>query len=182
MPTPTADKLRTFYASRYLAADGDPLTQFTLDSGTVRTIRDAALTQASGYWDGAVGWFDPDTLTPQLQGAVFHVQSFDGGTDTLTLSRDLPAAPQAGDTFRLALGGNRRSGQETFGMVVGGDMPEFTPIACANITGLTIHKASARLGASDLYISYDATRHEVTIRVGAAGSPGPALDVSADVT
>jgi len=182
MPTPTADKLRTFYASRYLAADGDPLTQFTLDSGTVRTIRDAALTQASGYWDGAVGWFDPDTLTPQLQGAVFHVQSFDGGTDTLTLSRDLPAAPQAGDTFRLALGGNRRSGQETFGMVVGGDMPEFTPIACANITGLTIHKASARLGANDIFLSYDATRHEITLKIGVSGSAGPALDVSADVT
>ena len=30
-----------------------------------------------------------------------------------------PAAPQAGDTFRLALGGNRRSSQETFGMAVG---------------------------------------------------------------
>jgi hypothetical protein len=182
MPTPTADKLRTYFASRYLAADGDPLAQYTVDSATVRTLVDAALTEASGYWDGAVGWFDPDTTTPALQGAVFHVQTFDGATDTLTLSRDLPAAPQAGDTFRLALGGNRRSGRETFGMVVGGEMPEFSPVVCTNITGLTIHRASARLGANDLYIDYDQSRQEITIQVGSGGSPGPALDVSVDVT
>ncbi len=182
MPTPTADKLRTYFASRYLAADGDPLAQYTVDSATVRALVDAALTEGSGYWDGAVGWFDPDTVTPALQGAVFHVQTFDGGTDTLTLSRDLPAAPQAGDTFRLALGGNRRSGRETFGMVVGGDMPEFSPVVCTNITGLTMHRASARLGANDLYIDYDQSRQEITIQVGSGGSPGPALDVSADVT
>ncbi len=182
MPTPTADRLRTYYASRHLAADGDALALYTVGSATVRTLAAAALTQATGYWNGAVGWFDPATATAALRGAAFHVQSFDGGTDTLTLSRDLPAVPQAGDTFRLALGGNRRSSQETFGMAVGGAMPEFAPVACANVTGVTIRKASARLGAGDLHLAYDAARDELTVRMGARGSAGPALDVSADAT
>jgi len=182
MATPTADKLRTFYASRYLAADGDALNQYTVDSATARTLVDAALTEASGYWDGAVGWFDPDTATPALQGAAFHVRAFDGATDTLTLARDLPAVPQAGDTFRLALGGNRRSAQETFGLLVGGVLPEFDPVVCSTITGVTIRKASARLGANDIYIDYDAAFHELTIKIGAAGTPGAGAVVSSDVT
>jgi len=36
MSTPTGDKLRTYYASRYLAADGDALAQYTVDSATAR--------------------------------------------------------------------------------------------------------------------------------------------------
>ena len=33
MPTPTADKLRVFFPSKYLAADGDALPQRTADAG-----------------------------------------------------------------------------------------------------------------------------------------------------
>ncbi|NIA06897.1 MAG: hypothetical protein GWP14_04530, partial [Actinobacteria bacterium] len=97
MATPTADKLQTYFPSRYLTADGEALTQYSVDSADARTITDADLTQAAGYWDGAIGFFDADTATPDLQACFFHIDQFDDVTDTLTLSRDLPAVPQAGD-------------------------------------------------------------------------------------
>lgn len=183
MTTPTADKLRTYYASRYLSDDDDLLTEQTADAGgSTRTIIDAALTEAEGYWNGAVGWFDADTTTTALQGAVFHVQTFSAATDTLTLAQALPAAPAAGDTYRLVLGGKWRSSQETFGMAVGGTMPEFDPVVCTTVTGVTVQRASARLGEDDIYIDFDATAETLTLTVGAAGDPGVALDVSGDVS
>ena len=124
MATPTADKLRVHFPSKNLAADGDALPTYTADAGgALNAIVDAALTQADGYWAGAVGWFLGNTPTVALQGQFFHVKSFDAATDKLTLSRELPAVPAAGDTFRLVLGGNWRSSHETFGMLMGGVLP-----------------------------------------------------------
>ena len=180
MATPTADKLRIFFPSKYLLADDDPLTQYTADAGGGETtIVDAALIEAAGYWDGAIGWFDGNTPTPELQGAFFHVKSF--VTGTLTLSRDLPGVPQAGDTYRLVLGGNYRSSQETFGMLMGGVLPELNPAAGLNITGLTIKKASAKLGAGTLTVQYNQTLEEIYIKMDAQNF-GVGLDVSADLT
>ena len=180
MATPTADKLRIFFPSKYLGADGDPLPQYTADAGGDElTIADAALSEADGYWDGAIGWFDGNTLTPALRGAFFHVKSF--ATGALTLARDLPAAPQAGDTYRLALGGNYRSSQETFGMLVGGVLPELNPVAGVNVTGLTIKKASAKLGAGTLSVHYNQTLEEVYIKMDAQNY-GVGLDVSTNLT
>ena len=67
MATPTADKLRIFFPSKYLGADGDPLPQYTADAGGDElTIADAALSEANGYWDGAIGWFDGNTLSMRV--------------------------------------------------------------------------------------------------------------------
>ena len=181
MSTPTADKLKTYFPNRYIAADGNALTQYTVDSAAARTITDAALMQSDDYWAGAIGWFDGDTLTPQLQGCFFHVRSFEAATDTLTLSRDLPAVPQAGDTFRLVIGGNRRSSQETFGLMAAGYQPELQPIALANITGVTITKASGLLGEGDITLHYDATLDELYLKK-AGGEYGVGLNVSGDIT
>ncbi len=179
MATPTADKLRVYFPSKHLAADGDPLPAFTADGGTLTTIVDAALSQGDDYWNGALGWFAGDTVTPELRGAFFHVRS--SVTGTLTLSRDLPAVPQAGDSFKLALGGNYRSTQETFGLLVGGVLPELQPVAGVNITGVTIRKASALLGEGTLTMQY--TRSQQLLRIQMNGATlGIGLDVSASVT
>ena len=90
MATPTTDKLRAYYPSKYLSADGGTLTQRIADAGcTARTIVDAGLTEADDYWNGAVGWFDGSTTTAALRAQFFHVKDFDAATDTLTLARDL---------------------------------------------------------------------------------------------
>lgn len=180
MATPTADKLRIFFPSKYLGADGDPLTQYVADAGGDElTIADAALAEAGGYWDGAIGWFDGNTLTAALQGQFFHVKGF--ATGALTLSRDLPAAPQTGDTYRLVLGGNYRSSHETFGMLIGGVLPELNPVAGVNITGITIKKASAKLGEGTLSVHYDQTLEELYVKMDAQNY-GVGLDVSTDLT
>jgi len=181
MATPTADKLKTYFPSRYIAADGNALTQYTVDSAAARTITDAALTQSDDYWAGAVGWFDGDTLTPQLQACFFHVRSFEAATDTLTLSRDLPTVPQAGDAFRLVIGGNRRSSQETFALMAAGFQPELQPVTLANITGVTITKASGLLGEGDITLHYDATLDELYLKK-AGEEYGVGLNVSGDIT
>ena len=181
MATPTADKLQTYCPSRYLAADGQALTQYSVDSADARTITDAGLTEADSYWDGAIGFFDADTATADLRACFFHVKEFDEATDTLTLSRDLPAVPQAGDTFRLILGGKFRSSQECFGPAVGGQIPELGPVACTNVTGVTIAKASGLLGEGNIYVSYDATLDELYLRRDGEEN-GVGLDVSADLT
>jgi hypothetical protein len=182
MPTPTADKLRVFFPSKYLAADGGALPQRTADAGgTLSTIVDAALTEADDYWNGAVGWFDGNTPTVALQGQFFHVKDFDAATDTIILSKDLPAAPAAGDTFRLVLGGNWRSSVEAFGMLVGGVLPELKTVSGVNITGLTIKKASAFLGAGTLAVFYKRTQQMLFIKMGTQAF-GVGLDVSTSVT
>jgi len=180
MATPTADKLKTYFPSRYIAADGNALTQYSVDSAAARTITDAALTESDDYWAGAIGWFDGDTLTLQLKGCFFHVRSFDATTDTLTLSRDLPAVPQAGDTFRLVIGCNRRSSQETFALMASGYQPELQPVALANITGVTVTKASGLLGEGDITLHYDATLDDLYFKK-AGEEYGVGLNVSGDI-
>lgn len=182
MATPTTDKLRIYFASKYLVADGGAITQYTADAGgSVSTIVDAALTQAADYWNGAIGWFDGDTSTAALRGIFFHVEDFDAGTDTLTLSRDLPAAVAAGDTYHLVLGGNYRGATECFGLAVDGDLPELETVSGTNITGLTFKKASLGLGAGTLSLFYDQSEDLLFAKMGAEDY-GVGLDVSGDVT
>jgi hypothetical protein len=182
MPTPTADRLRVYFPSKNLAADGDALSQLVADAGgSLTTIVDAALTQADDYWNGAIGWFDGNTPTAALQGQFFHVKDFDAATDKLTLSKELPAVPAAGDTYRLALGGNWRSAQETFGMLVGGVLPELKTVSGVNITGLTIKKASALLGAGTLTVFYRRSQQMLYIKMGAQAF-GVGLDTSVNIT
>ncbi|NIA06068.1 MAG: hypothetical protein GWP14_00265, partial [Actinobacteria bacterium] len=115
------------------------------------------------------------------QACFFHIDQFDDVTDTLTLSRDLPAVPQAGDTFRPIIGGNFRSAQECFGLAVGGQIPELEAVACTNVTGVTVTKASGLLGEGNIYVSYDVTLDELYLRRDGEQN-GVGLDVSADLT
>ena len=186
MATPTADKLRAYFPSKYVAADGNDLTEQTADAGgSVTTIVDAALVEADDYWNGAVGWFEGDTTTAALRSARFHVKDFTAASyplvlATLTLSNDLPGVPVASDTYRLALGGSYRSSMELRGMYVGGSLPEEKTVSGSNITGLTVKKASAGLGAGTLTVFFDFSASELFIKMD--GSYGVALDVSGNLT
>lgn len=73
----------------------------TVDAGgTTTTLVDAALTQANDYWNGSR--VVARTGTAGNLGAVREVTDFASATDTLTLPLALPAAPVAGDTYRLS--------------------------------------------------------------------------------
>lgn len=182
MATPTTDKLRAYYPSKYLAGDGGTLTQHTAGAGgTARTVVAASFTETDDYWNGAVGWFDGGTASAALRAHFFHVKDFDSASHTLTLARDLPATPAAGDTFRLVLGGNYRSSKEIPGLLVGGDLPEEVAVTGTNITGLMVKKASPKLGAGTLSVRYDHTAEVLSIRMGSEAY-GAGLDVSVDVT
>jgi len=182
MATPTSDKLRVYFPSKYLGADGATLTEQTADAGgTVSTIVDSALTQADDYWNGALDFFEGDTTTSALRGIFFHVMDFTASSDTLTLARELPAAPAAGDTYRLVLGGNYRSSFECFGLEAGGVFPEQQSVTGSNITGLTIKKLSPLLGAGTLTAFYDYSLDELFIKMG-SNPYGTGLDVSGDVS
>lgn len=189
MGTPSADKLRVYYPGKHIAADGDALTLFTADAGgTQSTIVDAALTQADDYWNGAIGYFTGN-VTSALAGAAFHVKDFDAATDTLTLAKNLPAAPAAGDTFRLALGGGFRSSHEVFGLLAGGVPPELVAVTGTNITGLTLKKLAPRLGEGTLTAFFDFSESLLFIKMGSeaygvglatAGNPTDAIVFAAD--
>jgi len=182
MATPTADKLRTYFASKYLVADGGALTQYTCDSGcTVTTIRDAALTQANDYWNGAIGWFDGATATAALRGIFFHVEDFIAATDDLVLSKDLPATPANTDTYHLVLGGNYRAATELFGLTADGDLPELISVTGTNITGITLKRCAPALGAGTLTLFYDQSEDELFAKMDAQAY-GVALDVSGDLS
>ncbi|MFZ5980958.1 MAG: hypothetical protein ACOYVF_10045, partial [Candidatus Zixiibacteriota bacterium] len=147
--------------------------------GTTRTIVDSALTEVDDYWNGAIGWFEGDTTTAALRGIFFHVQDFDATSDTLTLFRPLPAAPAAGDTYRLVLGGNYRGDIETFFMTAGGVQPELIAVTGTNITGLTIKKIATDAGTMTLW--YDQSEDLLYMKMDYSNY-GVGLDVSGDVT
>jgi hypothetical protein len=121
-----------YYPGKYLTADNDTLTVQTATGGTALTIVDTSLGDADNYWDGAVGFFEPNTTTAALRGKYFHVRSWTLSTKTLLLYASLPAACANTDTFRLVLGGNWRSSYEIPGLTF------TTPV---NITGVTINYA-----------------------------------------
>ena len=182
MGTPTNDKLRTYLAGRYLTADDDALTSFEADAGgSTTTIVDAALTEANGYWDGAFGWFLGDTTTVALRGQEFHVKTFTAADDTLLTAKTLPAAPAAGDTYKLVQGGKWRSAQESFGLTAGGIQPELVTSTLTNITGVTLKRVSPKIGTSGFTVFYDQSEDELFVKI-AAEAYGVALDVSGDLT
>ena len=177
----TADKLRVYLASKDLAVDGDPIPQRTADAGgTVETIVDAGITEATDYWNGALGWFDGNTVTAALCGKFFHVRDWNLGTTTLTLSKELPAIPVTGDTFRLVRGGKIRSSQEAFGMTADGALPEVETVAGLNITGLTVKKVAGMLGEDLLTLKYDFANDLLFAKIG-TNPFGVGLNVSANV-
>jgi len=181
MATPTTDTLRAYYPHKDIAADGNPVTTYVADAGcTTTALVDAALIEGDDYWNGGVGVFLGD-VTAALEGHFFHVKDFVSGTDTIEPAKPFPAAPAAGDSYRLFLGGGFRSSHEIFGMLAGGVSPEFGAVVGTNVTGLTIKKLSRRLGAGTLSLFYDQSENLLFAKMDAEAF-GVGLDVSGDVT
>ena len=62
-------EVKKYYASDYLTADGDALTQRTASgTSTDQIIVSASLTQADDFWNESLLFFDTDTATSALQG------------------------------------------------------------------------------------------------------------------
>jgi len=168
-------ELKIYHTSKYLTADGDPLTEHTADAGgTITSIVDAALTEAEDYWDGAIVRFEDDTTTAALRGHLAYVTDFDAATDTLNVAYSMPAAPVAGDTYRLIFGAKYRSSNEVQGKTV--------DAGTSNITGAVVNYASyGNPDGNGTLRYYNATD---TMRWQASGDAeeGDAEDVSADAT
>ena len=167
--TAKPDKLRLFYPSRDLSAHGEPLPVRSVLSGSLNTIVTESMTQESGYWDGALGFFTAESSSV-LRGLFFHVQKWTAGEDgspgTLLLTQTLPATPVSTDKFRLFKGGKYISSQEVPGLKVSGKQPEFDTVTGTNITGLQIKKASPVLGEGTLTLNYTAATKSLQIKMG----------------
>jgi len=71
---PTPDKLGLYYPSKDLASDGAALPDRLVIAGsTALTIMTNSITQATGYWNGALGFFCGSTTQQELKGKTFHV-------------------------------------------------------------------------------------------------------------
>jgi len=183
MATPTPDQLGIFYTSKDLTTSGAEIPNRVVGSGsTVFTINVPALTQASDYWNGAVGVFVGTSTTAALRGFFFHVRRWDSATKTLTLAQPLPAIPSAGDNFKLIASGQMASGNEVYTMKVGGKQPEVETVTGTLVTGVTIKKASALLGEGTLTLSYIVSpARAISIRMG-TGNNGPEVALTANAT
>ncbi len=141
------NELKMFYPSKSLVSDGGALTEFVADGGTKSTIVDTALTEADDFWNGAMLLFSGDTPTVALRGHTAHIKDFVAATDTLTISKELPAVVATGDKYTLILGGNFRSTKELLAQRASGQFPELVNLALTNITGVTLKYASPGLTA-----------------------------------
>jgi hypothetical protein len=181
MATPRPHEFKLFFASKDIEEDGDPLPpRAVTGTGDAKTFTTSGLTQAAGYWNGAIGWFAANTATTALRGKFFQVRTHAAG-GVLTLAKNLPAAPAVNDSFVLACGGGRRSGTEAFGMTVAGNLPELFPYAPAQIPGVTVVKVSPSLGEGTLTLSYANASKELFLKVGSAAN-GPGVPLTADAT
>ena len=151
----SAADLEIYYASKYLVADDGTLTEQTADAGgSTTTIVDSALTEADDYWKGAILRWESDTTTVALRSTYAHVIDFVASTDTLTVASAMAAAPAAGDTYRLILGGNYRSSLREPGMTVSA--------GASAVTGVSILYASYLNGTNDGTLSFDASGTSLT--------------------
>jgi hypothetical protein len=67
--------------------------------------------------------------------------------------------------FKLFVGGKTASSQEVLAMKISGKQPEVAPVSGPNVTGVTIKKASAMLGAGTLEVRYEYTNRILKIRI-----------------
>jgi len=121
------------YLHKQLAASGDAPTQYTADSGTVRSVVSAALTEADDFWNGAILRWDSGPNA----GLYSAVGDFDAAADTLHLDEDLPVAAADGHTFTLFHGGLHASDARIPGMATS------SPV---NVTGFAIVYAAMLSG------------------------------------
>lgn len=162
MATPLAEKIKSYFPTKELTADGQALTAFVATTGlTTSKLVDSVNTQADGFYDGAIGWFLETTTTTSLRGQFFHVKTH--SSNEFNLAKPLPALPVIGDTFRIVMGGKYRSTQEMFGLLWAGKLPEL--VAPTTITGLTVKKVSPLIGAVTLYLKYTQTVKELSISI-----------------
>ena len=124
-------------------------------------ISDSVNTQADGFFDGAMGWFLGTTTTVALRGQRFHVKTH--ASNEFNLAKPLPATPVIGDTFRIVMGGKYRTTQELFGLYWNGVFPEL--IATTPITGVTVKRVSALIGANTLHLKYTSGVKELSISI-----------------
>jgi len=182
VPNPTPDQLRIYLTSKKLVADGGTITPVLTTSVSGPTqITSTALSDASDWWNGAIGYFINGTPTVALRGVWFHVKDWDNGTRTLTLAKPLPASVAINDSFIIIRPGLRRSSSEVFGHAIGGALPDMTPINGVTITGLTINKISPLLGEGVLSVFYESATQMLYIKMN-SDDYGVGLDVSGDLT
>ncbi|MCL2120302.1 MAG: hypothetical protein FWH27_17940 [Planctomycetaceae bacterium] len=184
MATPTPDQLGVYYTSKDLTADGAAIpNRVTGSDSSVLSISVPAMTEATDFWNGAIGTFiGTSTATSALRGFFFHVRKWDLATKKLALAQPLPIAPATGDTFQIIASGKTASNCEVHAMKVSGKQPEIEPVAGTSITGVTIKKASALLGEGTLTLSYvTSPARALTIRMGSA-NPGPEVTITANAT
>jgi hypothetical protein len=181
---PTPDQLGLYYPSKDLSVAGAALPDRIVSSNsTSTTIVTDFLSEASDYWNGAIGFFCGNT-TAVLRGQTFHVKTWDKSINTLAVSAPLPAVPASGDTFKLFIGGKTASSQEVLAMKVSGKQPEADTVSGTNISGLTIRKASALLGEGTLSVAYtysSATNRTIKIRMGSE-EYGPEAALTENIT
>jgi hypothetical protein len=90
---PTPDLLGLFYPSKELAAPGAASPDRIVGNGsTLLNITTTSLTQATDYWNGAVGFFCGSS-TAALRGVTFHVRKWDKENNRLQITSPLPIIP-----------------------------------------------------------------------------------------
>ena len=183
MATPSPDQLGIYYTSKDLATDGAAIPDRVVGSdSSVLSLSVTALTEATDYWNGAIGVFVGTGTTAALRGFLFHVRKWDLTTKKLSLAQPLPVAPAAGDMFKLIASGKTASNYEVLAMKISGKQPEVESVTGTQITGVTIKKVSALLGEGTLTVSYNTSpAKSLTIKMGTA-NPGPEATLTANVT
>ena len=179
---PTPDLLGLYYASRDLPSSGANSPDRVVGTGaTQMTIPLSNVTEPTGFWNGATGYFCGNGTSAALRGIPFHVRNWNFSDKTLTLAAPVPIAPVAGDTLKLFKGGKYASNQEILSMKVSGKQPEVETVNGPNVTGITIKKASGLLGEGTLTVYYVSTTKALSIRMG-SGNYGPETFLTGDAT
>lgn len=171
---PTPDKLGLYYPSKDLTENGTALPERSVAAGsTAMAVMTDSITQATGYWDGALGFFFGPTTQPELRGQTFHVRKWIKDEGRLYITSPLPVVPTVTDKFKIFAGGKYASTQEVFGLLVGGKQPEAdNSVTGTNITGVTFQKASGMLGEGTLSVQYNAATRGISIKMN-TGLYGP---------
>jgi hypothetical protein len=181
MATPTPDQLGIFYTSKDLTTTGAVLPDRVIGSGaTLTSLPISTLNDATGFWNGAIGFFVGTSTTAALRGVTFHVKQWDNSNKLLSLAQPLPIVPAAGDMVRLVQSGRTASNHEVLNMKVSGKQPEIEGVAGTNVVGVTIKKASALLGEGTLTLTYTNSTRTLAIRMG-SGNNGPDVTLTGNV-
>jgi len=101
--------------------------ELVVDSGTVNTIVDAALTEVEDYWKGCRILITSGSAISQVR----EVMRFGATSNTLYLAPDLSASVTLGDTYEIIPAGDSMNSLVVFGIAAG------TPTVTVTDSGLT---------------------------------------------